>query len=161
MGKKEKAVTLAQIRKIHVLANEKGMDDDLLHLHIQMLTKKDSIKKLSLDEGIRVIDSLEGKKGEPKGQVKASYKQVQFIYGLMRRLGWTTETGEPDTDRLDRFLQSPKAGINIGSYKWLTRSKASKVIEALKCMIERQERGQNEECKEKGIADYGGVVYND
>ncbi len=161
MGKKEKAITPAQIRKIHALANERGMDDDLLHAHIQVLTKKDSIKKLSLDEGIKVIDSLEGKQGESKGQKKASYKQIQFIYGLMRKLGWVTGSGEPDTDRLDRFLQSPKAGINIGSYKWLTRSKASKVIEALKCMIERQEQVQHEGCGEKAIADYKGVVYND
>lgn len=161
MGKKEKAVTAAQIRKIHVLANERGMDADLLHAHIQVLTKKDSIKKLSLDEGIRVIDSLEGRPGKSQGQEKASYKQNQYIFGLMRKLGWVTDAGEPDTDRLDRFLQSPRAGFNIGSYKWLTRSKASQLIEALKDMIERLRAGSGDAGEEKSITDYKGVVYND
>lgn len=137
------------------------MDAELLHIHIQTLTHKESIKELSLSEGIKVIDSMEGKCGEPQGQLKASYKQLQYIRGLMKKLGWVTQTGEPDTDRLDRFLQSPRAGINIGSYKWLTRSKASTLIEALKSMYERQEQGAGEAVNEKNIADRKGVVYND
>lgn len=160
MGKKEKAITAAQVRKIYALANKRGMDADLLHAHIQVLTKKDSIKKLSLGEGIQVIDSLEGNAGDAKGQKQASYRQLQYIYGLMKSLGWVTNAGDPDTDRLDRFLQSPRAGINIGSYKWLTRSKASQLIEALKDMIERQSTGLGAD-EEKNIADYKGVVYND
>ena len=160
MGKTEKAITAAQVRKIHVLARERGMDDDLLHAHIQALTQKDSVKKLSLREGISIIDSLEGKPRETQGQAKASYKQLQYIYGLMKNIGWVTETGEPDTDRLDRFLQPHRAGINLGSYKWLTRLSASKLIEALKSMHERQ---QNETgiCGKKNVAGCKGVVYND
>ena len=145
MGRVEKAITVNQIRKIHVLAKERGMDDELLHAYIQTLTKKESLKELTVSEGIRVIDTLEGKAEEYKGQAKASYKQMQYIYGLMKRLGWVTDKGEPDTDRLDRFLQSPKAGINLGSHKWLDRAKASRLIEALKSMSERADTG-NIEC---------------
>lgn len=130
-------ITVNQIKKIHVLAKEHGMDDELLHAYIQTLTKKESLKLLTVSEGIKVIDALEGKAEEPTGQTKASRKQMQYIFGLMKKLGWVTDGGEPDTARLDRFLQSPKAGINLGSYKWLDRAKAGRLIEALKSMSER------------------------
>lgn len=133
----EKIISAGQMRKIYVLARERGMDNDLLHAHVQTLTGKESMKDLTMPEGIRVIESLEGKPSELKGQMKASYRQMQYIYGLMKQLGWVTGTGEPDTERLDRFLQSPKAGINLGSYKWLTKTKASQLIEALKSMSTR------------------------
>lgn len=160
MGKMEKAITSAQMRKIYALARDRGMDEDLLHLHIQTITGKDSMKELLLSEGIRVIDSLEGGYGA-RGQARATYRQMQYIYGLMKKLGWVTDTGELDTDRLDRFLQSPRAGINIGSYKWLTRIKASDLIEALKSLCERQELDAEGAKGKKDIAVYKGVVYND
>lgn len=141
MGQSGTGITAKQIRKIHALAGERGMDGDLLHAYIHALTKKESLKALTLSEGIRVIDALEGAPAELKGQAKASYKQMQYIYGLMGKLGWVTDSGEPDTKRLDSFLQSPKAGINLGSHKWLDRAKASKLIEALKGMSERADAG--------------------
>ncbi|MDE7339952.1 MAG: regulatory protein GemA [Lachnospiraceae bacterium] len=144
-----KVISVSQMRKIYALARERGMDSDLLHAHMQALTEKESMKELTMSEGIRMIESLEGKPTELKGQIKASYKQMQYIYGLMKRLGWVTGTGEPDTERLDRFLQSPKAGINLGSYKWLTKEKASKLIEALKSISERT-NAEDKECTSCG-----------
>lgn len=160
MGRKavermEKVISAGQMRKIYALARERGMDSDLLHAHIQALTEKESMKELTMSEGIRIIESLEGKPLELKGQVKASYKQMQYIYGLMKQLGWVTDSGEPDTERLDRFLQSPRAGINLGSYKWLTKEKASRLIEALKSMSERAAIG-NEKCASCGT-ERGGI----
>lgn len=139
MERTGKVITGAQIKKIYALARERGMDTDLLHAHMETLVRKDSVAKLTVSEGIRLIDSLEGKPGQPKGEEKASWKQLQFIFGLMKKLEWINPDGTPDTDRLDRFLQSPKAGINLGSYQWLTRTKASKLIEALKSMSAREE----------------------
>ena len=141
MGKKGKTISAAQMRKIFALARERGLDDELLHAYVQSITHKESIRELSLKEGIKVIDSLEGK---PKVGT-ASDKQMKYIQGLMMELGWITDIGTPDMERLDRFLQSPRAGINLGSHKWLTRSKASQLIEALKSMVEREK-------KEKDIA---------
>ena len=54
-------ITAAQIKKIHVAARERGVDDDLLHEHIALLVKKDSIRLLTREEAAKVIDSLEGK----------------------------------------------------------------------------------------------------
>lgn len=135
MGRKGKVISTGQMRKIYALARERGMDSDLLHAYIHAHIQKDSMTKLTLSEGIKIIESLEGKSSD-----SASYKQMQFIFGLMKELGWVMESGDPDTDRLDRFLQSPKARINLGSYKWLTRDKAGKTIEALKSMLERDKK---------------------
>lgn len=151
----EKVISVSQMRKIYALARERGMDSDLLHAHIHALTEKESMKNLTMMEGIRIIESLEGKPSEIKGQVKASYKQMQYIYGLMKQSGWVTGTGEPDMERLDRFLQSPKAGINLGSYKWLTKEKASKLIEALKSISERK-NAEDKECASCGTG-RGGI----
>ena len=137
MGKKEKAASAAQMRKIYALARERGMDGDLLQVHIGILTGKASLKEITVSDGIRIIDSLEEKRREAAGKDGASPRQLRYIYGLMGKIGWTTEAGEPDTDRLDRFLQSPKAGFNLGSHKWLMRSAASRLIEALKDMDKR------------------------
>lgn len=136
MGKKEKAASAAQVRKIYALARERGMDADLLHAHMETVCGKASMKEITVSDGIRIIDSLEEKRKEA-GKESASQRQLRYIYGLMRKIGWTTEAGEPDTDRLDRFLQSPKAGFNLGSHKWLTRPAASRLIEALKDMDKR------------------------
>ena len=105
MGKKEKAASAAQMRKIYALARERGMDGDLLHVHIEVLTGKASLKEITVSDGIRIIDSLEGKRREAAGKDGASPRQLRYIYGLMGKVGWITEAGEPDTDRLDRFLQ--------------------------------------------------------
>ena len=56
-------VTTAQQRKIHALARELGMDDDLLHEYVSMLTEKQSLKDLTVMEAVKVIDAMEGKKG--------------------------------------------------------------------------------------------------
>lgn len=127
----------AQIRKIHVLAKERAMDDDLLHLHIHNLVHKDSIKDLTITEAVWVIDSLEGRPREAAAS-PATSRQMWYIRRLVKDLGWTDEAGEPDMERLDGLL---RARFGIGSHKWLSREKASQVIEGLKAMLERQQEG--------------------
>lgn len=131
------AITAAQMRKIHVLAREYGLDNDLLHVHIQTVTGKDSLKKLSLGEAVRVIDSLDRKAAD-----QMTWKQKHLIDELLQALGWTDEQGQPDVKRLDVFC-SKYCGVD--SHKWLTRRNASNVIEGLKNMlqnIQQQEREQ-------------------
>lgn len=129
--------TAAQIRKIHVLARERAMDDDLLHLHIQNLTHKEHIRELTVMEAIWVIDSLEGRTRGAK-QEPATSRQMWFIRKLLVELGWSNENGEADMGRLDGFL---KERFGVAHHKWLDKSKASQVIEALKAMLERQQEG--------------------
>lgn len=131
-----KAVTYGQIKKIHVLAKERGMDNDLLHEHMEMLLHRSSIKELTKREAAMLIDSLEGKAAS--GQDHATGRQMQYIFGLMKELGWMTEEGKPDIDRLNRFLQSEKAGFCLSDYRWLKKGTASDLIEALKAMAARK-----------------------
>lgn len=127
----------AQIRKIYVLARERAMDDDLLHLHIFQVVHKKSIRDLTVMEAVWVIDSLEGKKTEPK-QTGATAKQMHYIRGLLQELGWVKESGEADMDRLDGLL---RARYKVDHHKWLTKETASQVIEGLKAMLKRQQEG--------------------
>lgn len=133
-----KAVTYAQIKKIHVLAKERGMDNDLLHEHMEMLVGKGSIRDLTKKDAGALIDSLEGK-GSRNVKDRATPKQMHFIFGLMKEMGWTTDDGKPDLDRLNRFLRSDKAGFSLDDYRWLNVGMASNLIEAFKSMLAREQ----------------------
>lgn len=128
-----KKITQGQMKKIHALAKETGMDNDLLHGYVYMLTEKESLRDLTLNEAARVIDGMEGRKGYERGD-RVSGRQEHFIFILMRKLGWVTDKGEPDIKRLNGFV---KKQYGIEDYRWMTRGLASKVIEAFKSLIER------------------------
>lgn len=129
------SITAAQIRKIYVTAREFGMDNDLLHIHIQTVTGKESLKELNKSEAIQVIDSLE-RRSQTKDVRRMTKKQFGYIKGLMKEIGWVDEKGEPDMKRLDGFCNKR---FSVGSHKWLTPATASNVIEGLKNMIKNQE----------------------
>lgn len=131
-------ISAAQQRKIHVTARELGMDDDLLHECVSMLTGRESLKELSMAEAIKVIDALEGKKGYESGD-RASYRQNAYIKILMKKLGWVDENGEPDKKRLDGFVRKQ---YGIDDSRWMTRKVACRVIEGLKALESRQEKQQ-------------------
>ena len=133
---KGKKITSSQMKKIHVLAKEVGMDDDLLHEYVYMLTEKDSIKEMSMTDAAKVIDGMMGKKGYAQGD-RISYRQESFIFALMKKMGWTDEKGNPDKKRLNGFI---KKQYGIEDYRWLTRGLASKVIEAFKELAVREEK---------------------
>lgn len=128
-----KRITSAQIRKLHAISRERGIDDDLLHEHIRMLTDKDSMKDLTCNEAILVIDSLEGKAASCKDP--ASYKQIAYIRGLLKELRWVDSFGEPDMERLNGMCRKY---AKVDHYKWLDKGGASNIIEALKNMLRKQ-----------------------
>lgn len=129
-----KKITSGQMKKIHALAKEIGMDDDLLHGYVYMLTEKDSLKDLTLSDAAKVIDGMEGKKGYAQGD-RISYRQETFIFTLMKKMGWTDSEGNPDKKRLNGFI---KKQYGIEDYRWMTRGIASKVIEAFKELAARE-----------------------
>ncbi len=131
---KGKKITPGQMKKIHALAKETGMDDDLLHGYVHMLTEKDSLKDLTVSDAMRVIDGMVGKKGYAQGD-RISYRQEAFIFTLMKKMGWTDSEGNPDKKRLNGFI---KKQYGIEDYRWLTKGLASKVIEAFKKLAARE-----------------------
>lgn len=131
-------ISAAQQRKIHVTAKELGMDDDLLHEYVSMLTGRESLKELTVADAVKVIDGLEGKKGYANGD-RASYRQNAYIQILMKQLGWVDDEGEPDKKRLDGFV---KKQYGIDDSRWMTRKIACRVIEGLKALESRQRKQQ-------------------
>lgn len=130
-----KGVTAAQLRKIHACARECGMDDDLLHIAVRDITGRGSLKDLTAAEACRVIDAMEGKTDSGPSKDAATPKQMGYIKDLMKRLGWVDEKMEPDMARLDGMC---KKYAKVDNHKWLSRTGASNIIEALKKMQERQ-----------------------
>lgn len=127
-------ITLPQQKKIHVLARDLGMDQDLLHSYTEMMTGKTSLRELSVMEAVRVIDGMEGKINYQKGD-HMSYRQESFIMALAGHLGWVDEEKKVDLSRLNGFV---KKYCGIEDYRWLTKKTASNVIEGLKSLLSRQ-----------------------
>lgn len=135
-------ITPAQKRKIWLLARENGMDEELLHLYVSQLTKKASIRELTIMEAVTVIDALEGRPKTDTGNHMTD-KQRYYLTCLAKENGMTDENGELDEKRLDGFCRSR---YKVMRYTWLTRQQASKVIEGLKAMMERN-GGMEDEVK--------------
>lgn len=126
-------ITPAQMRKIHMAARQNGMDDDLLHCHMAALLKKSSLRELTIHEAILLIDSLEGKQSCPKEDAATS-KQIYYIKGLAKDLGWVDQDGNVDMSRVNGMCRQC---AKVDNMRWLTKAGASQVIEALKSMLDR------------------------
>jgi hypothetical protein len=119
----------SQLRKIYALAREKDIDTDNLHSLLYSVCKKEHLSEISVTEAVRLIDSLSGK----QNPYRATAKQIHFVKGLAKEFGWNDK-------RLAGFVK--KVG-GVDDIKWLTKKKASAVIEGMKKL------------KEKGVDVYG------
>lgn len=129
--------TAAQLRKIHALAGERGMDDDLLHEYVYAQVQVKSLKELTVSQAITVIDVLEGSRS-PKGWITG--KQSKYIEALAVQIGWVTGSGTVDMDRLNGFL---KKQVDREGLRKLSSREASEIIEALKGMKARKEKKEH------------------
>lgn len=129
-------ITQAQIRKIHATGRAFGLDRDILHEHIHMLTGKESMKDLTCREAAEVIDSLTGK--APAVRDTASARQAAYIRGLVKGLGWMDSRGGPDMERLNGMCRKYTKAQSFGQ---LDKSSASALIEALKNMKKQRQEG--------------------
>lgn len=130
-------ITPSQMRKIYALAKENGMNKELLHIIVENETDKTSIAELNIMEAVKVIDKISDRKQSYNPKIEhMSYKQEAYIKGLAKDLGWVDVDGGIDEKRLNGFC---KKYYGIETYKWLTRSLASKVIEGLKTLIMRND----------------------
>lgn len=133
-------LSAAQMRKIYKLSDELGFEKDVLHSFIWAIAKKESVKDLTVKEAVAVIDYLSGKgdgrSDKPRFEVM-SEGQKGMILHLAFLLGWTREDKKRvNLKRLDAYVRKEYSTINFFA---LSRSNASKCIEALKAMLERKE----------------------
>jgi hypothetical protein len=129
-------ITSAQIKKIYATAKELNLDNDLLHTFIFNMIGCEHISALTIYEANQIIDELEYKKtGVRKQQYRsnmATDDQVYKIHALERELGWND-----NPRRLRGFMRKY---CKTDNEKWLTFDKASKLIEALKKVVDREKK---------------------
>lgn len=127
------------ISRIWALGKENSMDSDDIHAIVYRETGKESIKKCTDKQLVRVINALKFMAGmEEARRGKATRKQLQYIADLEFQLGWSDAP-----ERLRGFLRSQYGTENV---KWLTVKQASNLIEALKSIL-GQERKREGVCK--------------
>ena len=135
--------TTSQIRKIHTLKTLLGLDDDLYRemlMSFGVCTSKD----LTFTEAAVLLDILETKaveknlwKKQPKkfedmdrGDTMATPPQLRMIKGLWREICYV-DNDETASTSLRKFLKSK---FKVDDIRFLTKAKASKVIQAIKGM---------------------------
>lgn len=142
-----KSITPRQIAKIYAIGNNLGLVDstaeqDMLHELVESMTGKVSIKDLTVNEAIEVIDRLEPKKPERKQFVQrqgmATEGQIKKIFRLLYELKEYDGPGEhaPLKKRLRGFL---KKYASTDDMEFLTYRKANSVIEGLKGAVQSAE----------------------
>lgn len=117
---------------------ELKLTDEELHLLVQTHTGKESIRNLGkreLQTVIRVLlrmkdSAKKSERGKRPGGNPATENQRKKIYKLTQALGW---------DKPARVNGMCKRMFGVGSVEWLDYQQCSKLIEALKAMVERKE----------------------
>lgn len=133
--------TTSQIRKIHTLKHLIGLDDDT---YIEILKSFDvqSSKNLTYDEAVIVLEILEEKavalnrwQKQPKkyenlyrSDNMASDAQMRMIEGMWREVCYYDDD-QFAKKSLRKFLKSK---FKVDDVMFLTKAKASKVIQAIK-----------------------------
>ena len=138
-----RGITPAQNRKLHMLAKEYAIDDEMLHAIVFQETKKESIKQLTIMEVVKVIDRIEGRRQVVNSSKEhMSYKQEALMKALAKELGWVDASGNLDESRLNGFC---KKYCGIERYKWLSIKLASKIIEGLKNLKKHEDEAKQKE----------------
>lgn len=128
---------------------ELRLTDEELHLLVQAHTGKGSIKALNkreLQAVIRVLGSMKGsvkeaERGKHHGGNTSTENQRKKIYRLTQELGW---------DRPARANGMCRKMFGVSAVEWLDYQQCSKLIEALKGMVKRQEGKEGPGCRTAG-----------
>ena len=138
----ERKITEKQLKIIWTLARQLGMDSELLHEMVFEVTGKDSLKKLTVPEAVGIVDGLvdDGakirKKRKPRRDLPENVvelltgKQIRLIEYLVDQLGWE------NPNQLTGFNRRV-----IKKERICTKQEASKIIEGLKAILDRKQKG--------------------
>lgn len=140
----------ASIRTLWAIAKspELGLSDDDLHAVVYRETRKESMKQLTQGEIntlARVLQNMKDgvnrdtrRKRTDEGGDPRTVNLRHKIYALCDALGWND-----DYRRINGFV---KRMFGVDRVEWLTLGQCGKVVEALKAILEREQRkeGQHE-----------------
>jgi len=120
-------ITPEQNRKIWATARQLNMDSEAVHNLVYMVTAQESLKELSKDEAIRVINEMERringddkfryvrtKQGRPVAMI--SKEQLWKIDQLVKQLGW-----DNNPKRIQGFCRKY---AKTDDPRWLTKQQA-------------------------------------
>lgn len=128
------------IKTLFGIAKGAGVDEENLRALASRITGKDSLAALTQPERAAIADALKGKqprtrsgsgKRTDEGGDPRTVKQRRKIYMLCQDLGWNN-----DPRRIHAFCKRMTGAERI---EWLSPYQCSKVIEALKDMVAREE----------------------
>lgn len=126
-----KSITQPQLRKIYVEARRAGIDDDYLHELIYNIHGKESLKELQMWEAAMLIDALVKMNGGGDRPGMITEKQEWLLKDYQQRLGWTDA-------QMRCFVK--RCG-HVEFIQWLTKERASKIIEAVKNIYMNKVKG--------------------
>ncbi|MCM1258446.1 MAG: regulatory protein GemA [Roseburia sp.] len=118
-------------------SSELSLTDEELHLLVMAHTGKDSIRDLNqreLQTMVRTLGNMKSSAVKSSRQARGSTgtaNQRKKIYKLTEALGWEKEA---------RVNGLCKKMFGVSSVDWLDYMQCSKLIEALKAMVERKEK---------------------
>ncbi|WP_193774543.1 phage protein GemA/Gp16 family protein [Vallitalea guaymasensis] len=118
-------MTQSQRKMIFGLSKKYGLDKNTLYNLIYRIAKKEHISELTKREAIQVIDNLTDK---PKQEGMATYNQMKYIKDL---------AVQANINSLRNFIEkrfSITCPVN-DIFRFVTKRKASSIIEALKNMV--------------------------
>lgn len=133
-------ITTAQIKKIWAEAKTAGLTDQALHKTFIEVFNKFSMKQLTKAEAAEVIDGLCIANGSVQTPVTyrpgmMTERQQRYIEGMQRDLGWSNE-------QLNRMA---KRVCKVDHFRFVNKAGASKLIEAMKNMLQKQRTISKEE----------------
>jgi hypothetical protein len=128
-------ISSKQLHAIWALASRLGFSATELHLRVESITGKKSIRMLGREEAQKVITGLLSMAGETPLRIKEEVEerpggteaQTAFIIGLTRQLDWKLKQVEGLAKRMFRIRRLSE----------LTVKQASGLIEALKAIRNR------------------------
>ena len=124
----------AQRGAIFALAKVAKLDNDALHDVVNRVTGADSISNLTSLQAGKVIESLKRQTGQDAPWGWMTDSQRWKVFNLCRDLGWLTETGEIDMNRLEGFVRSR---FKVAKLQWVNVETATKLINGLNAMLKR------------------------
>lgn len=129
MGAQARILTPKQMKCIYALARKGGLDTEALHAVVEATTGATSIKALTFQQAVQVIDRLKCLVGQESTHApdRPSREQVAKIYAMAGALGWSSEP-----QRLTAWLEKR---YHVSHPAFLRERDALSCIEAMKAML--------------------------
>lgn len=136
-------ITNKQIKYIYTLAKKLTLNEEFLHEVIELLTGKNSIKKLTSEDAKLVIEKLSHTAGQTyKSSTPVPRDKKNVIYFITNDQQRKLRFLAMDTGRDEKALNALSNRLFRKGYKQLTTRQASKLIEACKEIFYRKPKEQ-------------------